>query len=344
MPSSRTFSLRVGPKNDYPLRSFKEKRHDFENDIGYGKGSMVFHMLAREIGRDKLIEGVRRTLEEHGGKQLGWDDLAKALDAEEWLKPWLDRTGAPVLELGTIKASGNRITGTIRQTQPGSAYELKVPLRITTANGVEEHVVVSASKESLFVVTTASKPARIELDPDHHIFRRVPRENVAPCMQGVLTAPKKVGFGHKDLLARVGVDAIDPALPTDAAVLAIGLAPKVRDALIAGARQQDASFSVHEKSFEFRGTTYDQPGDGILLTFARRHAAGLPVTLYHGNGEAAYARVTYLPYYASHGWVVFRNGRPIARWPSKARACNFHSACPSALRRRLHETGTWSNR
>ena len=188
--ASRTFSLRVGPKNDYPLRSFKEKRHDFENDIGYGKGSMVFHMLAREIGRDKLIEGVRRTLEEHGGKQLGWDDLAKALDAEEWLKPWLDRTGAPVLELGTIKASGNRITGTIRQTQPGSAYELNVPLRITTANGVEEHVVVSASKESLFVVTTASKPARIELDPDHHIFRRVPRQNVAPCMQGVLTAPK----------------------------------------------------------------------------------------------------------------------------------------------------------
>ena len=35
---SQGFSLRVGPDNDYPLRSFKSKRHDFENDIGYGKG------------------------------------------------------------------------------------------------------------------------------------------------------------------------------------------------------------------------------------------------------------------------------------------------------------------
>ena len=86
--------------------------------------------------------------------------------------------------MGTVKAKGNRIVGTVRQMQDGAAYDLKVPMRITTADGVEEHVVECASKESIFVLTAKAAPQRIELDPDHHIFRRVPRANVAPCMQG----------------------------------------------------------------------------------------------------------------------------------------------------------------
>jgi hypothetical protein len=37
----------VDPEKDYPFRKFSAKEGDFEDDIGYGKASMVFHLLRR---------------------------------------------------------------------------------------------------------------------------------------------------------------------------------------------------------------------------------------------------------------------------------------------------------
>jgi len=310
---SRSFSLRVGPENDYPLREFKAKSHAFENDIGYGKGSMVFHMLAREMGREAFEAAVRKLVETRGGEALGWDDVAEALGSKAWFEPWLTRKGGPVLELGVLKVAGNRITGTIRQAQDGPAYPLLIPVRVTTADGVEEFGIRSSSKESPFRITVKSAPTRVELDPDHHVFRRVPRDAVAPSLQGVLTASKRVGFGDDKLLARMKVESVEPALPTDAAVLAIGLPETLRDDILKRARRQDGSLKIEEGRFEFRGESYDQEGDGILFSFARPDAPGLPVAFFHGNAPAAFARTSYLPYYQSESWVVFRNGRPIAR-------------------------------
>jgi len=314
---SRSFSLRVGEENDYPLREFKAKEHAFENDIGYGKGSMVFHMLARDLGRETFLEAVRHAVETRGGRALGWDDLVAALsegcgrDLKPWFEPWLARTGAPVLEVGALHVEGARITGTVRQAQDGPAYPLAIPVRVTTADGVEEHVVRSASKETAFLLETKAAPRRVELDPDHHVFRRVPRAHVAPCLEAVRTAGRRVGFGAPGLLGSLDVEAIEPALPRDAAVLAVGLPESVREAVLSGARRQDHTLEVSDGSFEFRGETYDEPGHGILFSYARPDAP--PVCFFHGNAEPAYARTRYLPYYASSSWVVFRDGRPVAR-------------------------------
>ncbi|MHC4957359.1 MAG: M28 family peptidase [Planctomycetota bacterium] len=316
---SRSFSLRVGPENDYPLLQFKAKSHAFENDIGYGKGSMVFDMLAQRLGREKFDKAVGHALAELGGQQIGWQQLVASMDAATdedlaaFFKPWLERTGAPVLRWGSVRVDGNRVAGTIRQTQEGGAYPLEIPVVVTTAAGTEEHYVKTASKESAFVFEASAPPTRLAIDPEHKVFRRIPRERVAPCLEAVNTAPKKVGFGDAALLKRLDIEAIEPALPTDAAVLAIGLPDAVKDAMLAGARRQEPTFNLVEQGFTFQGKPYDQPGDGILMSYARADAPGLPVTMYLGNSDAAYARVNYLPYYGAHGWVLFRNGRPVAR-------------------------------
>ena len=139
---SRMFSLKVRPEADYPLVRFREKRHDYENDIGYGKGSMVFHMLNRELGRDVFLEAVRHLVESRGGRAIGWDGLVAALsegagrDLEPWFKAWLERTGAPFLELGRLHVQGNRVTGTLLQAHEGRAYPLRVPIRVVTETGL----------------------------------------------------------------------------------------------------------------------------------------------------------------------------------------------------------------
>lgn len=311
------YSLRVDPAAEYALREFRNKTEKADDDIGYGKGSMVFHMLARKIGRERLAAAVRRVIETRGGRALGWDDLVEALseacgsDLEPWFEPWLARPGAPVLEAGALRVEGSTVWGTVVQAHGGPPYPLEVPVRVTTAAGVEEHVVACASRETPFRIVAKSEPRLVEIDPDHHVFRRIPRERAPPCLLAVLTAPRAVGFGDEALLAALGVARVEPALPEEAAVLAIGVPDALRDAVARGAAQQEPTLRLAADRFELRGALYDRPGDGLLFAYARRGAP--PVAFFHGNGPEAFGRVRALPYYEHEGFVVFRDGLPVAR-------------------------------
>jgi len=311
---SRTFSLRVFGERDYPLGEFKSKRQDFENDIGYGKGSMVFHMLERELGRQVLIDAVRHVIQKRGGDVLGWDDMVRALsegcgrDLSGWFQPWLERPGAPMLRFGSLQVEGNVVSGTVLQVQEGAAFPIRVPV---VSDSGEERIIPSASKETAFRVEFSAAPSQLALDPDHHVFRRVARNEVAPCLEAVLNADRKVGAGDPGLLQRLGIEVVEPSLPKDAAVLLIGVPKELRAEVFAAARRQAPDLVIEEGAFTHAGTRYAEPGDGVLLTYARPDAP--PVTFFHGNGEASFARTRYIPYYAAHGWVVFRDGRPVAR-------------------------------
>ncbi|MHC4974657.1 MAG: M28 family peptidase [Planctomycetota bacterium] len=312
---ARRFSLRFAAGFERPLRPVQASPPDA--GIDSGKGSMVFHMLARELGRARFLEAVRHALKTYAGDRFGWDGWVTVLgegagrDLGPWFEPWLGRPGAPILEIGTLKVTGNVVAGTIRQAQPGAAYPLRIPVRVTTKAGREEHVVLSASKETAFSLTTKAPPRRIAIDPEHHIFRKTPRDRVAPCLEAVLTATMRVGYGDAARLRRLGVERRVGEPPANAAVLAIGLPPEIKDTLLSGARQQDPSLRIETGRFEIRGKGYGQPGDALLFS---SHVPGMPpVTFFHGNAPAAYAPTDDLRAYALDSWVVFRDGRPVAR-------------------------------
>jgi hypothetical protein len=312
---ARGFSLRVHTKADLPLRGFGATHHD--RDIGSGKGSMVFHMLARELGRDRFLNAVRHALENYPGDTFGWDGWVTVLgentdrDLAPWFAPWLDRPGAPILEIGTLKVDEHVVAGTIRQAQAGLAYPLRVPVRVTTAAGTEEHVVLSASKETAFRLTTKAKPRRVEVDPEHHIFRKIPRDRIAPCLAAVRTAGKRIGFGDPSLLEHFDIEPATGEPPPDAALLAVGLPPEIKETLLRDARQQDATLRIESGRFAFRGEVYDQPGDAILFSY--RFPGLPPVTFFHGNAAAAYATTADLQRYELDSWVTFRDGKPVRR-------------------------------
>ena len=73
------YSLKVRKKDEYPLLDFRSKVHDYENDIGYGKGSMVFHMFRRLVGDEAFQRGLQKVVAEGGGRELGWNDIAKLM-------------------------------------------------------------------------------------------------------------------------------------------------------------------------------------------------------------------------------------------------------------------------
>lgn len=304
---SRSFSLKVTPDRDYPLREFRDKRHDFENDIGYGKGSMVFDMLAREMGEEEFRAGVRGMVARLGGTLAGWDDVAAGFGDrwKAWLEPWLSRKGGPVLECGDVRFDGALVEGTLLQGQEGPPFPLRVPVVVTTAAGDERFVVGCSAKETAFRLRCSAEARLLRVDPDHEIFRIVPRAEVAPCLEAVLTHPARAGRGDAEALKLLDLEPAAAAAPA-VAQLALG-SPDEADL----AAFRAAGGAVREGAFDWRGETWDRPGDAIL--FSWRAPDGTPRSFFHGNGAPAYARLRYLGYYASDGWVLFRDGRPQGR-------------------------------
>ena len=202
------------------------------------------------------------------------------------------------------------MTGTLLQAHEGRAYPLRVPIRVVTETGEEEHWIWSASKESPFRFETKAPPKKVAVDPDHEVFRKIPTNRVAPCFSAVLNAPQRVGFGDEKVLAGFGL--ANPGIPQEnAAHFYLGLEGEQLAHIQAEAVRQDGSLRLEEGKFSLKGQTYDSPADGLLFSYRRRN--GSFATFFHGNAPEAFGRVSYLPYYASEGWVVFKNGRPAAR-------------------------------
>jgi hypothetical protein len=178
--------------------------------------------VGSEVERQAM--NIHMYLREHGARQFV---QAVALGADPWDGD-ASLASAPVLAFGPLKAHGNRVTGTIVQKQEGAPCRLRVPLRVTTESGVEEHAVLVAARETAFSVETEAAPRRLELDPEHHVFRLTPRDELSPALDSVGGEPKP---------ARPGAPELRRAYPT---------------------------FQILESGFRFRGETYG-PDDGILL-------------------------------------------------------------------------------
>ena len=76
--AATNFAIRVSPENDYPVQEFRGKTEDFDNDIGYSKAMMLFHMLRREVGTEVFWETLRGIVRDFGGKKASWQDFQTA--------------------------------------------------------------------------------------------------------------------------------------------------------------------------------------------------------------------------------------------------------------------------
>ena len=165
------------PDREMGLRACRSKRHDAQQVICYGKAAMLFHMLRREIGDAAFGEGVRIFWKRRQFQSADWDDLRAAFetaakrDLAGFFKQWIDRPGAPSLRLAEAVADGRKVTVKLQQLEP--SWRLRVPLRVETEAGVESHVVDMSEAAQSVTVTVGAKPLKVQVDPEHDIFRRL---------------------------------------------------------------------------------------------------------------------------------------------------------------------------
>ncbi len=321
------YSINVTPERDYPLRKFVGKREDFENDIGYGKASMVFHQLRREIGDDAFWRTLRTVSREHAGKHLGWDGWRAAFEAEsqrnlaEFFAQWLERPGAPLLELSDVKvttAMGRlQIAGVLRQrlAEGEEPWRVTVPIVAELLDGSEELLVDVSTEETSFTMLAPSLPLRVTADPDFHVFRRLGPEEVPPCLAVTLSRPDVLVIHPDDDAALAGVAAMaqragarvakaseaPTTAPAGTSLLILGDAERVP--LLAALR------SSLPKHFDSRG------GETTTILASVRNPADSNefITTFTGPAEVLAGRARALFYYQYDGRIVFEGRVPKER-------------------------------
>ena len=324
------YALRVNAANDYPVRSFRTKTEDKDNDVGYGKGSMIFHVLRERLGDAEFFTRVRRLSEARVGTFVSWTDWLAALDGE-WARPYLERTGLPELRI----ASATTWPGTGSAAQPEVRVELvvdqprgeapwpaiDVPLAI---NGRPVGVVHLAGKSAVWRGRSNGTAMWVDVDAGHQLLRRIAADDLPACLNRTIEAAKGVVrhagadavFGPladrlaKDKgLAKLAADAAPPAdaspvvdlrvLPAGETVTWPPGSAKPRVSISAGRVVVDGT--AHEgKDLSILWSANDGPA---------------PRTWFVATTEAAASRAKYLPYYGWDSYVVFEAGKrtPLAR-------------------------------
>ena len=310
-------------ERDKPARAFVSKRHRAAQVIGYNKVAMAFHMLRAEVGAETFDAAIRDFYKIHRYGQAGWRELQAAFskaagrDLGWFFTQWLDRAGAPRIELtaADVSTDGKSLILGLRQATP--SFRLNVPVRIETPAGTVNHWLELNDVDQRFTLALDARPTRVQVDSEFGLFRRLLDGESPPILRDVALATKPVlaivggeeSFrATAQALAKRLTDAPPRLLP--AGQLPDGKAP----ALVIGLA---AEMETIPKRLDLRAP----PEGGTARAWASRPKGGAPIYAVAVRDEAALkALFRGLPHYGRRGYVVFDGRRAIDKgsWPASA--------------------------
>jgi len=334
------YAIQVSSSKDYPLRRFEGKETELDAQIGYGKGSMVFHMLRRIVGKDHFFSTLRQFAAQYGGKQAGWEDIKKVFEEatgkrlDGFFSQWLDRPGGPQLKLENVKfqATSNGYTVTGKVVQDGDVYELLLPVELDDGSVKRRLFLDVAKKRSSFSMEGPKMPLKLTLDPDGQLFRRLYPEEIIPGLNALLEDPEKIFIIsdqadeesrkiYLDLARRTKEqkggeilfknEVTDEKLRNSSVML---LGESWKNPIISKLLSHiPKPVGLKEGSFFVKGERVDEGDESLLLTFPNPFHPGKWVTIYFGRSAGALSRARYIFFYGWDSYNLFKNGRPKER-------------------------------
>ncbi len=332
----RDYATLAPPEKDFPLEKFISRTTSAEQAVGYGKSAMVFHMARRRVGDENFWAGLRKIAQEKLFQRASWNDFARALgetgnqDLSEFFRQWINRPGAPILELEQIHLSENgdwRISGRVIQKSP-PYFDLRLPLLAESSSEKKMDLLRVEDDGKDINLTINTRPARLMLDPDADVFRRLSPEEIPPIVNSIrgstsLLVIRGPGFSERDW-TEAGRTLIEALGQSDAQVLQAldADASKLngKDLLYLGypgpeqVPDTPASLSLESRKFTLNGKTY-RSADATLFAALphpvdenRAAALFLPFSPAAG-GEAARK----IPHYGKYSYLVFLSGRNVAK-------------------------------
>jgi aminopeptidase N len=178
--SAAAYFRLVGAGADQPLAGMSAGID--QRNLAYNKGSLVFDMLSRELGRERFRQIMHDVTRGRRLQTITWQEFRDVIRARtgenlDWFfDQWLTRAGAPDFQL-TWKQEDGRVRGAITQPAPYFRAHLKIEAR--GKQGERTQTTVETSGPNLpFEFAVGFAVDGVVLDPDYEVLRWTPEFHV----------------------------------------------------------------------------------------------------------------------------------------------------------------------
>lgn len=131
-------------EEDHALSSESPSSRSTYIGLSYGKAMLLMEALELRIGKEAVTAFLRALIERHRGAHAGWAELVQLLgelqgpEVGGWFGEWVDRPGAPALELEGARAADGSFHGAIVQVNHRGHPTGEPPFRGTVQVGVQK--------------------------------------------------------------------------------------------------------------------------------------------------------------------------------------------------------------
>jgi aminopeptidase N len=162
---------------------FYESPNAVFDSHAYPKGSLILHMLRRELGDEDFLRGLNHFLKVNAYKPVDSHDLSKAIEeatgrnVEPFFDQWVYKPGHPVLEAAwKYDEAAKVVVVTVKQTQDTSddtpIYDMPLTIGLLRAGSALETQTVRLNRqEQEFRLPLSARPDALLIDPQHDLLK-----------------------------------------------------------------------------------------------------------------------------------------------------------------------------
>ncbi len=330
----------VTPANDFPLNKFRSRFSGPSEAIGYGKTSFIWNMLREDVGDELFIRAFQKFYRENKYRSASFSDIRTSFesttgkDLKPFFEQWVDRTGAPELELANVTVKndslGYHLTFSLKQIQKDDLFSLTVPVAISFAKKAEIKRVSFNQREQSYEFTFAENPVKVQVDPQFNLFRKLHFNEIPPSLTKILGAQEivillpskapaeKLEF-YKDFATRWSGDATKKfstvydntisELPADKNIWILGTENIFSSEL--NKSLQGYSSYVTNDSIRLGQTVFQKTNHSFVITARHpKNPSAVIAFISSDSKEAIPGLARKVPHYGKYSYLVFEGAEP----------------------------------
>ncbi|MBI1933083.1 MAG: M20/M25/M40 family metallo-hydrolase [Ignavibacteriales bacterium] len=341
------FTDYVKTNNDFPLNTFISRHNAASEAIGYGKSSMVFHMLRNLVGDENFTKAFQVFNRNNKFKKASFDDIRISFeevtgkDLKWFFDQWIGRTGAPQLSLENVKVEqfGNvyNLSFSIKQIQKEDVYKITVPVAIIYKDETKIENCELNDKNGKISLTLNAEPLKVFVDPQFDVFRILDPNEIPAALSTAFGAEKTLIIlpstndkklkvyqnftaqwikGNEEKFEIKNENEIDE-IPSDKAVWILGenkfqsMLNNILNVFNSG---------ITPDSIKFESKSHSKNNNSFIVSVNNpANINNAVVYLSIGNEKADSGLVRKLPHYGKYSYLTFEGDEPVnidkGQWP-----------------------------
>jgi len=332
---NRDFTVYVKDQKDFPLSDFSERTESASRAIGYGKCALVFHQLRQIIGDSLFFKSFKTFYTNYKFKDASWYDIQKTAEQVSnqnlswFFKQWIQRRGAPQIQLNSVHLSENQIEIILTQTQE-ELYRLYIPIEVfMNDSSTVVHRIWLEEQEQTFQLPVAGKAVNLTVDPYYDLLRKLEKTEIPPTLSEIFSkeeallilpdncAPEVLQnyqkFAETMSEGEEGMKIIEASNLSDSDLQnkSLYLLGTPSQNSISGKIQWDAELPFQIKNGQITIHGSDIPGsDDVAILVSRRPESGENVCIIAIGENQKTGRVANLiSHYGKYSYLLFSDGK-----------------------------------